>query len=60
MTTTNDITGDSLTTKTNTDAYRDGWERIFGNKEKVNDGQRDTGNKHDGTDVDGHQPILPA
>lgn len=33
MTTRNDITGDSLTTKTSTDNYRDGWDRIFGNKE---------------------------
>lgn len=30
----NDVTGDSLTTKTTTDAYRDNWERIFGKKDK--------------------------
>ena len=28
----NDITGDLLTTKTPTDLYRSGWDRIFGNK----------------------------
>ena len=32
MPTKNDITGDSLISKTSNDAYRDGWERIFGNK----------------------------
>lgn len=31
---TNDITGDKLQTKTTTDAYRDGWEKIFGKKDK--------------------------
>lgn len=30
----NDVTGDSLTTKTTTDAYRDNWDRIFGKKNK--------------------------
>ena len=30
----NDVTGDSLTTKTTTDSYRDGWDRIFGKKAK--------------------------
>lgn len=28
----NDITGDALVTKTATEAYRDGWDRIFGKK----------------------------
>lgn len=32
MTTTNDVTGDSLISKSTTDQYRDGWDRIFGNK----------------------------
>lgn len=32
MTAKNDITGDSLVTKSPTEAYRDGWDRIFGNK----------------------------
>jgi hypothetical protein len=30
----NDITGDALVSKSSTDAYRDGWDRIFGNKGK--------------------------
>jgi len=34
MATSNDITGDSIQTKTNTDQYRDGWDRIFGKKKK--------------------------
>jgi hypothetical protein len=29
----NDITGDELKSKTSTDAYRAGWDRIFGKKE---------------------------
>ena len=28
----NDITGDFIISKTNTDAYRENWEVIFGNK----------------------------
>lgn len=35
MTSRNDITGDALKTKTTTDAYRDGWDRIFGKKTEV-------------------------
>lgn len=35
MTTRNDITGDLLKTKGATGAYRDGWERIFGQKTAV-------------------------
>lgn len=36
MATRNDITGDLIKTKANsdTDAYADGWERIFGKKDK--------------------------
>jgi len=30
----NDITGDSIQTKSLSDAYRDGWDRIFGEKKK--------------------------
>jgi len=30
----NDITGDAIATKKSSDAYRDGWDRIFGNKTK--------------------------
>jgi len=33
MATKNDITGDSLTSKTSTKAYDDGWDRIFGKKD---------------------------
>ena len=32
--TRNDITGDALRTDVPTDDYREGWERIFGNKPK--------------------------
>ena len=34
MATTNDITGDKLITKTNNDAYRDNYDRIFGKKKE--------------------------
>lgn len=34
MTARNDITGDMIQTKGSTDAYRDGWDRIFGKKNK--------------------------
>ena len=30
----NDVTGDSIQTKSLSDAYRDGWDRIFGEKKK--------------------------
>ncbi len=33
MTARNDITGDAIQTKGPSDAYRDGWERIFGKKQ---------------------------
>ena len=33
MTSRNDITGDVIATKGANDAYRDGWDRIFGKKE---------------------------
>lgn len=32
MATRNDITGDELKTGSSTEAYRDGWDRIFGKK----------------------------
>jgi hypothetical protein len=35
MTARNDITGDLLKSKTNNDAFRDGWDRIFGNTPAV-------------------------
>ena len=31
----NDITGDSIKSKTSTKAYADGWEKIFGKKKKT-------------------------
>ncbi len=34
MTAHNDITGDAIQTKTSSDAYRDGWDRIFGKKKE--------------------------
>lgn len=34
MATKNDITGDPLITKSSTDSYRDGWDRIFGKKKE--------------------------
>lgn len=34
MTSKNDITGDEIKSKTSSDTYRDGWERIFGGKVK--------------------------
>lgn len=30
----NDITGDSLVSRSTTDKYREGWDRIFGNRDK--------------------------
>jgi len=35
MATKNDITGDELITKATTNAYADGWDRVFDNKEKT-------------------------
>lgn len=32
----NDITGDSIKSKVSSKAYADGWDRIFGNKNKRN------------------------
>lgn len=34
MATKNDVTGDSIQTKVNSDSYRDNWERIFGKKKE--------------------------
>lgn len=34
MATTNNITGDTIQTKGVTDAYRSGWDRIFGKKKR--------------------------
>ena len=32
MTAKNDVTGDLIASKKSSEAYRDGWDRIFGNK----------------------------
>lgn len=32
MTTKNDITGDKIKSRPSSNKYRDGWDRIFGNK----------------------------
>jgi len=32
MTTKNDVTGDRIITKSSSNAYRDNWDRIFGDK----------------------------
>jgi hypothetical protein len=55
MATINEITGDSLTTKRTTDAYRDGWERIFGKKKEQvsNDNPGTDRNQHEGAADDG-------
>lgn len=34
MATKNDVTGDALVSKTTTESYRDGWDRIFGTTEE--------------------------
>ena len=39
----NDVTGDEIKTKVSTQAYRDGWDRIFGNK---NEKQTDLSNSN--------------
>lgn len=44
MTAKNDITGDKIQSKANTDKFRDGWDRIFASKEKdIAFGQRADG-----------------
>lgn len=47
----NDITGDELITKATTNAYADGWDRIFGNKEKT---LEDIANEHPNDKQFGH------
>ena len=39
MTARNDITGDELKSKTNSEAYRDNYDRIFGNKRRKDNEQ---------------------
>jgi len=44
----NDITGDSIQTKTSTKSYEDGWDRIFGKKEEELDVDQAMKNHVDG------------
>lgn len=37
----NDVTGDSITTKSSSSAYRDNWKRIFGEKNKTKEPESD-------------------
>lgn len=37
----NPITGDEIKSKSNTDKYRDGWDRIFGKKEEEKKEKKD-------------------
>lgn len=37
----NDVTGDSITTKSSSNAYRDNWDRIFGEKNKTKESESD-------------------
>lgn len=41
MATRNDITGDEIKSKKSNKAYEDGWDRIFGKKEKTSEEQLD-------------------
>lgn len=49
MTARNDITGDKIATKTNSNAYRDNWDAIFG-KKNSNAGDGDTSKPADQAD----------
>lgn len=44
MATRNDITGDSIQTKTSSQAYRDNWDAIFGKKKQITEEVLDTYN----------------
>jgi len=44
MATRNDITGDSIQTKTASQAYRDNWDAIFGKKKQITEEVLDTYN----------------
>jgi len=48
MASKNDITGDSIQTKTSTKSYEDGWDRIFGKKEEELDVDQAMKNHVDG------------
>ncbi len=42
MTAKNDITGDTIATKSNSDLYRSGWERIFGRRQENKEPEQPT------------------
>lgn len=52
MATKNDITGDEIKTGVNSEAFRSGWERIFGNK---NSGE-ESGKEGDSREEDDRSP----
>jgi hypothetical protein len=45
MATKNDVTGDSIQTKLNSNLYRDNYDKIFGKKKKKKNGQRRSAKK---------------
>lgn len=50
MTSINDVTGDSLISKRNTDKYRNGWDEIFGNKEQTEENSERTSTQDGNTE----------
>jgi len=44
----NDVTGDSLVSRSNTDAYRKNWESIFGKKKKNGETVSENDSQDDG------------
>ena len=52
MASTNDITGDKLITKSASDSYRDGWDRIFGKKKN----EKTTSEKNEQIEDSNHRP----
>lgn len=52
MASTNDITGDKLITKSASDSYRDGWDRIFGKKKN----EKTTSKKKEQNEDSNHRP----
>lgn len=48
----NDITGDALRSRCTTDAYAEGYERVFGNKKKVKRDDFDEPNNEDYPEAD--------
>lgn len=57
MATRNDVTGDELKSRGNSDAFKDGYDRIWGNKKKVERDDFDEPNAEDypEKDCDGAQ-----